>query len=75
MLKKGEIRRCDVMEICALSPDQASRLLNRLVKNEALKRHGVGKGSWYEKNGKGRVLFTCLEVKIRERVKNLRARS
>jgi ATP-dependent DNA helicase RecG len=45
----GKIRRRDVMELCALSPDQATRLLTRLVEKQDLERYGVGKGSWYEK--------------------------
>jgi ATP-dependent DNA helicase RecG len=44
----GSIRRKDVVELCHLSPDQASRLLGRLVSEGALRRHGERKTTIYE---------------------------
>ncbi len=44
----GSIRRRDVVELCKLSPDQASRLLQRLLDAGVLRRHGLYKGSVYE---------------------------
>ncbi len=42
------ITRREVAELCSLSDDQASRLLNRLASAQKLKRHGSGRGSYYE---------------------------
>ena len=44
----GSIRRRDVIRLCRLSPQQATRLLARLVEEDVLARHGRGKGSVYE---------------------------
>lgn len=44
----GSIRRKDVVDLCHLSPDQASRLLGRLVSEGALRRHGERKAATYE---------------------------
>ena len=43
----GEIRRRDVVELCRLGPNQATRLVQRLVKEGALQKYGVGKGTFY----------------------------
>ncbi len=45
----GRIRRQDVIELCRLGPDQARRLLQRLVKGEKLVLRGQKKGSHYER--------------------------
>ncbi len=44
----GRITRREVVELCRISPDQAYRLLTRLVKKGKLVRHGKKKGAWYE---------------------------
>jgi len=43
----GQIRRKDVVELCRLSPDQAYRLLKRLVKKGRLCARGTRKGAFY----------------------------
>lgn len=45
----GRIRRQDVIELCRVSPDQAKRLLKRLVKAGKLLRRGQHKGTFYER--------------------------
>ena len=45
----GSIRRRDVIELCRLSPNQATRLLLRLVEKEILRRHGQHKSAYYER--------------------------
>ncbi|GIU94952.1 MAG: ATPase AAA [Gaiellaceae bacterium] len=45
----GRITRREVVELCKLSPQQASRLLAALVEKGSLTRHGRGKGSWYDR--------------------------
>jgi ATP-dependent DNA helicase RecG len=45
----GRIRRQDVIELCRLGPDQARRLLQRLVKGGKLVLRGQKKGSHYER--------------------------
>jgi ATP-dependent DNA helicase RecG len=47
----GKIRRQDVRDLCQLSPDQATRLLQRLVKAGRLLRTGTQKGAFYERAG------------------------
>lgn len=44
----GRITRRDTMELCHIGPYQASRLLDRLVKDGQLRRYGASKGTWYE---------------------------
>jgi len=43
----GRIKRADVMELCRLSPDQATRLLSRLVAGGELIRQGNLRGAYY----------------------------
>lgn len=43
----GKITRKDVMDLCRLSPDQASRLLHRLATEDKLILHGKNKGAYY----------------------------
>ena len=43
----GEIRRKDVVDLCRLSPDQAYRLLKRLVEKGLLYAQGTRKGAFY----------------------------
>jgi ATP-dependent DNA helicase RecG len=43
----GRITRKDVMELCRLSPDQASHLLHRLATEDKLTLHGKNKGAYY----------------------------
>jgi ATP-dependent DNA helicase RecG len=45
--QKGRIGRKDVVELCHLSPDQASRLLRDLVAQGKLAREGERKGAGY----------------------------
>ncbi len=42
------IKRSEVAELCKLSPDQAKRLLQKLVKAGKLVQYGKGKGTRYE---------------------------
>ncbi|HPX60194.1 MAG TPA: ATP-binding protein [Deltaproteobacteria bacterium] len=44
----GQIKRADVVDLCRLSEDQASRLLKRLVDKEKLNKFGERKGVYYE---------------------------
>jgi ATP-dependent DNA helicase RecG len=48
----GTIRRQDVIDLCRLGPDQATRLLRRLVEAGLLARSGVRKGAFYERGRK-----------------------
>lgn len=50
--KHGRITRREAAELCRLSPYQATRLLDRLVKDGRLLRHGQRKGAWYERGSK-----------------------
>lgn len=43
----GRITRADAAELCALAPEQATRLLRRLVEQGHLVRHGERKSSYY----------------------------
>ncbi|WP_020507128.1 DNA glycosylase AlkZ-like family protein [Lamprocystis purpurea] len=43
----GNIRRSDVIRLCGLSPQQATRLLKKLNNNGILEPHGEGKGTVY----------------------------
>jgi len=43
-------KRSEVAELCKVSPDQAKRLLQKLVKVGKLLQHGKGKGTRYELN-------------------------
>jgi ATP-dependent DNA helicase RecG len=45
----GRIRRQDVVDLCRLGPDQATRLLQRLVKEGKLVLRGQRKGAFYER--------------------------
>lgn len=47
----GEIRRSDVMELCHLTGDQASRLLRRMTDEGALIAHGERRWRYYTPNG------------------------
>jgi len=47
----GRITRGEVAELCGFSPDQAYRLLVRLVEDGRLVRRGTKKGAWYERRG------------------------
>lgn len=46
-LQHGKVKRVDVVELCRLSEDQASRLLKRLEEKGKLDRYGEGKGTCY----------------------------
>ncbi|MGH8907328.1 MAG: RNA-binding domain-containing protein [Egibacteraceae bacterium] len=50
----GRIARAQAAELCAISPEQASRLLRRLVAQGKLVRHGERRGSFYETQPRGR---------------------
>ncbi len=50
--KHGRITRREAAELCQIGPYQATRLLNRLVKEGRLLRHGERKGTWYERGSK-----------------------
>jgi ATP-dependent DNA helicase RecG len=45
------ITRAEVAELCRLSPDQAYRLLTRLVEQGEIVRHGTKKGARYGRRG------------------------
>lgn len=47
--KHGRITRKEAAELCRISPYQATRLLDRLVRGARLLRHGTRKGTWYER--------------------------
>ena len=49
----GRVTRSDVVELCSLGGDQASRLLKRLAKEGLLRKIGEKRGSHYvpDKNG------------------------
>ncbi len=44
----GSIKRADVIDLCRLSPSQASRVLKKLSKADKIKPYGEGKGRFYE---------------------------
>ncbi len=46
--QKGRVKRKDVMELCQLGPDQATRLLRTLVASGKLAREGARKATFYE---------------------------
>ena len=48
----GSIKRADVVTLCGLSPQQATRLLKRLVESELLQPRGQGKGTTYNRGRK-----------------------
>jgi ATP-dependent DNA helicase RecG len=43
----GRVKRADVMELCHLSEDQATRFLKKLTDSGLLQRHGQKRGSFY----------------------------
>lgn len=45
---QGRITRSEAAELCRLSPDQAKRLLLRMVDDGQLAHQGAGKGTYYE---------------------------
>lgn len=47
--KNGSIKRADVADLCRISPQQATRLLKRLVESQAIRSVGVGRATRYEK--------------------------
>jgi len=47
--QNGRIRRQDVVDLCRLGPNQATRLLQRLVKAGKLVLRGQPKGAFYER--------------------------
>jgi ATP-dependent DNA helicase RecG len=47
----GRITRSEVAGLCQLAPDQAYRLLRRLVQRGDLVQEGQKKGTRYEKRG------------------------
>jgi ATP-dependent DNA helicase RecG len=49
--KYGRITRGEVVELCKVGPDQAYRLLQRLVREELLDQKGEKKGGYYERRG------------------------
>ncbi|MDD4029030.1 MAG: ATP-binding protein [Caldisericia bacterium] len=48
--KHGRIKRADVISLCRLSKDQATRLLKRLVKESKINMHGERRGAFYDFN-------------------------
>lgn len=46
--KHGRVRRREVVELCRITPRQATRLLARLVDSGRLRRHGTRKDAWYD---------------------------
>jgi ATP-dependent DNA helicase RecG len=57
--ENGQVKRQDVMDLCRLSPDQASRLLKHMIAAKKLTAHGESRGRYYtqESRGKTRDLF------------------
>ncbi len=55
----GRITRREAAELCQIGPQQATRLLRKLVLAKRIRRHGEGKGSWYSlagnKNDRDRI--------------------
>lgn len=49
--KQGEVRRADVVRLCHLNDDQATRLLKRLVKSGKLVPEGSRRGTRYVRSG------------------------
>ena len=47
--KNKTIKRADVADLCRISPQQATRLLKRLVESQAIRSVGVGRATRYEK--------------------------
>lgn len=45
----GSIKRADVMELCRVTKDQASKLLKSLVSDEKVLMHGSRRGAFYER--------------------------
>lgn len=45
----GSIKRDEVMSMCGLSPDQATKLLTKLASEGVLLRHGTKRGTYYTK--------------------------
>ncbi|MEW6364074.1 MAG: FaeA/PapI family transcriptional regulator [Acidobacteriota bacterium] len=50
--KHGRVTRREAAELCRIGPYQATRLLDRLVKDGRLLRHGERRGAWYERGTK-----------------------
>jgi len=46
----GPITRREAAELCQIGPYQATRLLQKLVREGKLAPHGTGKGTWYERH-------------------------
>ncbi len=44
---RGRVTRREVSELCGQSPQQATRLLSRMLEAGQITRHGVGRGTWY----------------------------
>lgn len=44
----GRVKRRDIIELCGLGPDQATRVLQRLVESGDLLRRGHKRGTFYE---------------------------
>lgn len=44
----GRITRAQAADLCAIAPEQASRILRRLAEEGKLRRHGERKGTYYE---------------------------
>jgi ATP-dependent DNA helicase RecG len=49
----GEIRRRDVVELCRIGEKEATRLLQRMVEQGRIIKHGDRKGAWYTKGMSG----------------------
>ena len=45
--RHGRITRSETAELCQLGPQQATRLLRRLIDQGKLARHGAKRGAWY----------------------------
>ena len=46
--KHGRVKRAEVVELCKISPFQATRLLKRLAEDGKIAPMGKGKGTYYE---------------------------
>jgi len=63
------ITRREAAELCQLGPQQATRLLRKLVSEGRIQRHGEGKGSWYSI---GEHIYDC-DHKLYDRDRNDRS--
>lgn len=47
LISAGKVSRKEVIELCQITPKAATRVLQRLVDNGQIERHGSKRGTWY----------------------------